>query len=333
MKKIIKRVVITIAVIILVLVAILVIQWFYRSKAESIKDYETTNTQIRSLTGISAHRCGGGTAPEETLMAFKRCVEEPDYTVDYFEFDLHITKDDVLILLHDDTLDRTSNCEEVFGETDVHPEDKTLAELKRLNMGAKFTTDDGETPFADLEEDEVPEDLRIVTLEEVLGYLEDNGDFEYIIEIKNDGELGEKAMDILHKCLKEQDLLNRTVVSSFNKDIASYAEENYTDIIRGACTSEAIKFFLAVLTKSGSYVPDFEVLQLPFDDLKECYCLNLGTAGLINYAHEHDLAVQYWTIDDEKDAQYLLDLKADCIMTDYPKMVYEEREAMKESDQ
>ena len=266
-------------------------------------------------------------------MAFKRCVEEPDYIADYFEFDLHITKDDVLILLHDDTLDRTSNCEEIFGETDVRPESKTIAELKRLNMGAKFTTDDGEMPFADLEEDEVPEDLRVVTLDEVLGYLGDHGDFEYIIEIKNDGELGEKAMDILHDTLKEQDILSRAVVSSFNEDIASYAEENYTDILRGACTSEVIQFYLAALIGSGRYVPECDVLQLPFNDLKECYCLNLGLVRIINYAHEHDLAVQYWTINTEKDARYLLSLKADCIMSDYPKMVYEARETMQENDQ
>lgn len=328
MKRIIKRAFTAILVIMLALVTILAIQWVYRSDPNSIRDYETSNTEIRSQTGVSAHRCGGGVAPEETLMAFKHCIDETDYTVDYFEFDLHITKDDVLILLHDDTLDRTSNCEEIFGETDVRPEDKTIEELKRLNMGAKFTTDDGEMPFADLEENEVPEDLRIVRLDEVLAYLEDHGDFEFIIEIKNDGELGEKATDILHDTLRERDLLSRTIVSSFNESIASYAEEKYKDILRGACTSEVVEFYLAAMTGSGNYVPKCDVLQLPFNDLKECYCINLGLAKIINYAHKHDLAIQYWTINNEKDAKYLLSLKADCIMSDYPKMVYENRESL-----
>ena len=53
----------------------------------------------------------------------------------------------VLILLHDDTLDRTSDSAEVFGEEDVRPEDKTYEELRTLNMGAKFTAQDGSTPY------------------------------------------------------------------------------------------------------------------------------------------------------------------------------------------
>ena len=55
-------------------------------------------------TQISAHRSGGGIMPEETLKAFRNCAENPEFKIDVFEFDLHITKDDVLVLLHDDTL-------------------------------------------------------------------------------------------------------------------------------------------------------------------------------------------------------------------------------------
>lgn len=78
------------------------------------------------------------------MAAFKNCVESKDFQTDIFEFDLHITKDGVLILLHDDTLDRTSDSAEVFGEEDVRPEDKTYEELRTLNMGAKFTAQDGQ---------------------------------------------------------------------------------------------------------------------------------------------------------------------------------------------
>ena len=63
--------------------------------------------------------------PEEAMMAFRNCVENSAAAVDIFEFDVRITKDDALILLHDVTLDRTSDCEEVFGETDVRPEKKS----------------------------------------------------------------------------------------------------------------------------------------------------------------------------------------------------------------
>lgn len=53
---------------------------------------------------LSAHRAGGILEPEETMAAFKQCMEEAqreNYKVDILEFDLHLTKDDVLVLMHD----------------------------------------------------------------------------------------------------------------------------------------------------------------------------------------------------------------------------------------
>lgn len=90
----------------------------YRSDSEDVIAYETDNPFVAAdgNTLISAHRSGGGIMPEETMMAFKNCAENENFTVDWFEFDLHITKDNVLVLLHDDTLDRTSDSETVFGE-------------------------------------------------------------------------------------------------------------------------------------------------------------------------------------------------------------------------
>ncbi len=49
---------------------------------------------------------------------------------------------------------------------------------------------------------------------------------------------------------------------------------------------------------------------------------NLGTVRVINYANAHDIAVQYWTIDDETEADFLIKIGADTIITDYPDMVY-----------
>ena len=105
---------------------------------------------VLEQTDISGHRSGGGIEPEETLRAFKNCAENPDFSIDVFEFDLHVTKDDVLVLLHDDTVDRTSDSQQVFGEKDVRPENKTYDELRQLNMGAQFETESGEKPYANM---------------------------------------------------------------------------------------------------------------------------------------------------------------------------------------
>jgi glycerophosphoryl diester phosphodiesterase len=323
MKKWIKRILLGFLILLLLCFAVWAAMYYHQSDPSDVKHYETENPHIKETTQISAHRSGGGIMPEETLMAFKNCAQNTSFTIDVFEFDLHITKDNVLVLLHDDYLDRTSNCEEIFGETNVRPEDKTYEELRRLNMGAKFETDSGEKPYADLAEEDVPDELRILSLDEILDYLTEVGDYDYIIEIKNSGELGCQGVDILYQTLKERDLLEKVAFGTFHAEVADYVDENYPDLMRGANASEVLDFYLAALSNKKDYVPPCKVLQLPYADMKESYGVNFGTAQIINYAHAHDMAVQYWTINDEKDMEYLSSIGADCIMSDYPDRLYQ----------
>ena len=219
MKKALKIIGIIVGIIAVIVIAI-TISGQHHSKPENVKTYDTTNPYILEETDISGHRSGGGIAPEETMMAFKNCAENPNFTINVFEFDLHITKDDVLVLLHDDTLDRTSDCVEVFGEEDVRPETKTYEELRQLNMGAKFETDDGEMPYKDLKGDAVSDDLKILRLEDALDYLTSVGDYKFIIEIKNGEDLGRKGVDILHEVLVERNLVNKVIFGTFQKEIS-----------------------------------------------------------------------------------------------------------------
>lgn len=302
--------------------AVMKISEHYRSDPADIIRYESDNPYILDGTDISGHRSGGGIAPEETMMAFANCVENPEFQVDVFEFDLHITKDGVLVLLHDDTLDRTSDCERVFGQTEVRPETKTYDELRMLNMGAKFVDPDGNMPYAELTGDDVPDELRIVRLEDVLDYLSAAGDYKYIIEIKNGGELGMQGVDTLYQVLEERNLVERVVFGTFQAEISAYVDETYPALARSASANEVLKFYLAALTNSKDYTPPCSVLQIPFDASYLKYGINLATATVINYAHSHDMAVQYWTINDPADMEYLVSVGADCIMTDYPDVLY-----------
>ena len=288
------------------------------TKAKPIETANAANNLITPLgtTMLSGHRAGGGIAPENTMAALKNCVENGAYALDVFEFDIHLTSDDIPILLHDSTLDRTSNAVEHFGYEGVRPENHTLAELKALNMGAKFKTDDGTSPYADLASDEVPEDLRITTLDEALSYLESSGNYHYIIEVKNAGERGYKAADILYETLVKYGCLERTVVGTFHNEITAYVDETYPDLPRSAGFNEAIRFYLYAFfnlpAKKGTF--PFVALQIPTDD----YTVNLGTSRVINYAHKLDIAVQYWTINDPEEMAKLQAIGADCIMTDVP---------------
>ena len=324
-KKILKIILIVIAVLAFLAAAAFAVikcSGAHRSDPADVKVYDMTNPHANAVTAISAHRSGGGIAPENTMMALKNCAENPDFSISVFEFDLHITGDGHLVLLHDDTLDRTSDCNTVFGETDVRPENKTLAELKTLNMGAKFENDAGEMPFAALTGDDVPEELRILTIEETLDYLTAMGEYDFIIEIKNSGALGKQGVDRLYAILEARGLLDRVAFGTFHEEISLYVDETYPAMYRSTSINEVISFYIAALTGSKSYTPPCTILQIPFTDKYLDMGINLGTAQVINYAHAHDMAIQYWTINDEDDMRYLVSMGADCIMTDYPDRLY-----------
>lgn len=308
-------------IVLLVLLVLLAgLYWFvtHETKDAPIATDGAENPLITELgvTMLSGHRAGGGIAPENTMMALKNCVESADYELDIFEFDLHLTADGVLVLLHDGTLDRTSDAAEVFGEADVDVGSRTYAELRELNMGAKFVADDGSMPYAGLSGDDVPDDLRITTLSEALTYLEENGDYGYIIEIKNGDELGFRAADLLYMILREHGCLDRAVIGTFHNEVTDYIDRYYPDMLRSAGVNEALDFYLcAMLDKEvGDDHFHFQALQIPTTD----YVVNLGTSRVVNYAHEHNIAVQYWTINDAEEMARLQSIGADAIMTDIP---------------
>ena len=320
-KKRIRKVIVTIVLIFALLIAIPV----YLCKnvpGEAAKAEDITNPYITEKTLVSAHRSGKDIAPENTMAAFRHCIESEDFNVDIYEFDLHITADGQLILLHDDTFDRTTNSAELFGREDVKPSEKTYEELRELNFGENFENAKGEFPYRGLRGDDIPDELRAVLLEDVLDYLESNGDFQYIIEIKDSGENGKKACDELYRILKEKELLEDVVFGTFKPEITAYADEKYPDMLRSASIAEVFVFYLF-----ASYGIDvdsdffkYEALQIPKGYAPVLY---LDTDRIINYAHSHNIAVQYWTINDAEDVEHLSSIGADCIMSDSPDMAYD----------
>ena len=317
-KKIIGRSLLVLLCIVVVIAIIGIVQFHHRSNPKNLKQCDTNNPFITGETAISAHRSGAGEFPEETLAAFRGCAENPDVQVEYFEFDLHMTADDILVLSHDSTLDRVSDAAAVFGAENVFVRGKTLAELKELNMAAQFVNDAGETPYAALHGGDVPEELRILSLDEVLDYLTAAGDYHYIIEIKDGGEVGLAAADQLYATLKMRGLLDRVIVGSFRDEVADHITANYPDMHRSASPEEVMQFYFAALTDKKDFACSYDVLQLPFGDAESSYGINLGTTTVINFAHANNLAIQYWTVNSEEDMAYLSSVGADALITDYP---------------
>ena len=285
--------------------------------------YDTSNVHIVFEQGakISAHRAGGDLAPEETLKAFKTCVEATDYAVNILEFDVHITLDGHLVLLHDDTVNRTSNATEHFGSDEVYAKDKTLAELKELNFGENFCDLNGAYPYRGLRGDDIPDDVRILTLDEILTYLQDVGaDLDFIIEIKDGDKDGERAMDVLYETMVKYNIVNRTIVGTFEGNVTKYIDEKYPQVTRSASIAEVLHFYMAYLWGDKLTNFKFDVLQIP-QGLKGFY--DLGSKNFIEFAHYRGVAVQYWTINDGEDIKRLVENGADTIITDNPKVAYD----------
>lgn len=314
------------AVISIILIFVLLCLSTYIPRTEGT-DYSSpaaqSNPYIVETALISAHRAGRNIAPENTMAAFKACFENNnEYSVDILEFDLHITKDKKLILLHDDTLDRTSDCVETFGEKDVRPENKTVGELKQYNMGYHFAIDGVYVYRGDRA------DLtycRIVTLNEVLDYLRSQEaawkkQFRYIIEIKNGGALGNEAADILCRTLESYGLTERTVIGTFHGSVSDYIDENYPQLIRSAGIAEVLGFYFSCMFGVDLDKKDikYRVLQIPYRN----FGINLGKKTIVDYAHKYGIAVQYWTINKEKDIRHLSEIGADAIITDDPRLAY-----------
>lgn len=117
------------------------------------------------MTLVVAHRGAPVQAPENTMESFRLGAEAG---ADAIELDVHLTKDGHLTVIHDETVDRTTD-----GSGAVA--DFTLKDLRKLDAGARFAAADGSTPFAG-------KGLTIPTLEEVLDWLPDT--VGLVVEIK-----------------------------------------------------------------------------------------------------------------------------------------------------
>ena len=316
-----------ITIVALALVVVLLCVSTYIPRCETT-DYDSaaakSNGYIVKTPLVSAHRAGRTIAPENTMAAFKACFDNmTEYSVDVLEFDLHLTKDDQLILLHDDTLDRTSDCVEKYGEKDVKPRDKTVEELKRYNMGYHFQDEKtGEYPYR--QEDADLTFCRIVTLEEVLDYLKTREailgkELNYIIEIKNGKEDGYKATDKLYATMEAYGITKRTIVGTFKGEVSKYIDEHCPNMIRSAGIAEVLGFYFSCMFGVKLDKVGYKVLQIPYKD----FGLNLGKKAIVDYAHKYGIAVQYWTINKAEDIRYLTDIGADCIISDNPRLAYD----------
>jgi glycerophosphoryl diester phosphodiesterase len=123
------------------------------------------------MTLVVAHRGASAHAPENTLEAFRQAVE---MGADAIERDVHLTKDGQLAVIHDETLERTT-------DLDLRVSELTMKQIRRADAGYRFASADGSFPFR-------ARGLKVPTLGEVLDWLPSGTGL--VIEIKATGAAG-----------------------------------------------------------------------------------------------------------------------------------------------
>ncbi len=158
---------------------------------------------------LAAHRGFSARYPENTMIAFREALK---LDIDMIEMDVHMTKDGELVLIHDHTLDRTTN-----GTGLVR--DYTLAELSALDAGSwKGEEFKGE---------------KIPTLREFLELMKDN-DLEINVELKDypnlSGAFAYESCDKAMAMLAEFNMLDRIYINSFSGDMLNYVSTKYPSV-------------------------------------------------------------------------------------------------------
>jgi glycerophosphoryl diester phosphodiesterase len=241
-----------------------------------------------------AHRGGAEIAPENTLEGFREGLR---VGAGVLELDVHTTADGHVVVIHDAAVDRTTDSTGAVREM-------TLAELKRLDAGYRFTRGEGGTfPYRGA-------GIRIPTLEEVY---DEFTEVPINIEIK-----GERPgiEEMVWRIIEEAGAGDRTlVVSESTPTIRRFREVSGGRVATASSSAELISFYLlSRLGLSRSARPRYQALQGP----ETYHGLRIVTPGFIRAAHERGLRVDVWTIDSEADMRRLLGYGVDGIMTDRP---------------
>jgi glycerophosphoryl diester phosphodiesterase len=242
---------------------------------------------------VIAHRGGKGLWPENSLFAFERASA---LGVDMLEMDLHLSSDGELVVIHDRTLERTTD-----GEGPVAA--LSLAQLQALDAGYRWSADGGQSyPYRG-------QGIRIPSFAEVLERFPET---PKVIEIKV-ADVGMEAL--LCDALEAHQQRDRVIVGSFYDRSLQLFREQCPGIATSAGPGSVRLLMALNWTGLVSLLsPSYQVLQIP----ERHSGLHIASPRLLQNAQARGLNVQLWTINEQPDMRRLLDLGAHALITDYP---------------
>lgn len=248
-----------------------------------------------------AHQGGELLWPSNTLLAFR---EAAALGVQMLDTDMHATADGKLVLSHDDTVDRLTD-----GTGRIR--DLTLAELRRLDAGARFSRDGGKTfPYRG-------QGLTIPTLDEALAA---HSNLPWTIEIKQDTP---SIAVPFCAALRQHQITSRVIVASFSdramQDFRAACPEVATSMTEKELRPLVIlsKVGLGRVGLAGLAPAPGRVAQVPV----RAGGIEVVTASFVAQMHARGVAVHVWTINDAAEMRRLLRLGIDGIDTDRPDLL------------
>lgn len=232
---------------------------------------------------IFAHRGASGNYPENTIAAFMEAASLPVHGV---EFDVHMTADGELVVIHDESIDRTSN-------GTGYVKDMSLAELKKYDIGSWFAPE--------FQSETIP------TLAEVFDVFDSTG-HRLNIELKSDIFPYEGMVTKVLDLIAERQIEERVIISSFDHSAIQIVKQLKPQI-------ETAALFMEVLVHPLDYLNN-----IPADALHILFpaAIRPTMAEVINSG----MPVRTFTVNDENYAMMLKQAGVQSIFTDYPEKMH-----------
>lgn len=253
---------------------------------------------------VLAHQGGDGEWPSNTLLAFQNAA---DLGVDVLEMDVHMSSDGEIVVIHDATVDRTTDGTGKVSEM-------SLAELQALDAGFDWPTLEG---HPDLGTDNHPyrgQEVRIPTLEEIFVAFPD---YPISIEIK---QAEPSIVEPLCALIREYEREEWVIVASFSEAAMNEFRAACPEIATmGAQGEITIYYALNTAFLSAAWQPATHAFAVPeyFGDL------HVLTPSFVANTKQHNVRVYPWTINTAEDMQKMIALGVDGLITDYPTLALE----------
>ncbi|HIV98800.1 MAG TPA: glycerophosphodiester phosphodiesterase [Candidatus Ornithospirochaeta avicola] len=232
---------------------------------------------------IYSHRGYSGRYPENTMLAFRKAVEAG---TDAIELDVHLSKDSHVMIIHDESLERTAGVSSFVFE-------KTRSELESISAGKTQNEIYGFTP--------------IPSFEEYLEYIR-NTDVITNIELKTAPVYYPGIEEKVFRMVEDAGCSDKVIYSSFNW-LSVMRMKQIDPSVKAGLLFESLKLHnIAPLIKDtgfDAYHPDFRLV-----DEK--------TASELR---KNGVALNVWTVNEEEDIKRMISLQVDGIITNYPDRV------------